>query len=300
MKIALTGGTGFIGGALLERLLSLGHQVRLLSRRPQQVPLKPGVEAAYFDVYQPLAPEALEGVEAVVHLAGEPIATRWSSEHKSRILSSRTLGTAAIAHGAARAGAKVLLSASGVGYYGPHQDEVLDESHPPGNDFLSKVCVAWEQSTQPASNAGVRVVISRIGLVLHPSGGVLGKLLVPFKAGLGGPVGSGRQYMSWIHRDDLIGLMLFLLEHDELSGVFNATAPEPVNNKQFASALGRALHRPALLPMPSLALKLALGELASTLLTGQRVLPKRALAAGFQFSFMQLQPALEELLSRRH
>jgi len=190
------------------------------------------------------------------------------------------------------------LNASAVGYYGPRQDEELHEDSPSGRGFLAETCKAWEAEAQQAESLGVRLIRLRIGIVLAKGGGALGKMLAPFQLGLGGPLGTGRQWMSWIHREDLIHLVHFLLERKEARGVYNATAPSPVTMKEFTQTLGRVLHRPAFFPVPSFVLKGLLGEMADMLLTGQRVLPKRALQAGFSFKFPRLEPALQEILKK--
>ncbi|MBI3183076.1 MAG: TIGR01777 family protein [Myxococcales bacterium] len=298
MEVAITGSTGFIGRPLVHDLLAHGHRVLALSRFPEAEASRwpAGARVDRFSVGESVRPELLRGVDAVVHLAGENIGRRWTEERKRRILSSRVEGTEAISRVAAAAGVKVLLSASGVGYYGPRAAEPITEEDAAGDDFLARVCIAWEAATAPATEAKARVVLLRIGLVLHPGGGALARMLPAFRLGLGGPFGSGRQYVSWIHRGDLISLMRFCLERGGLSGPLNATSPNPVTNRDFARELGRALGRPSLIRAPSLALKLALGEMASMLLTGQRVLPAKALERGFRFEHPQLPEALSALL----
>jgi uncharacterized protein (TIGR01777 family) len=293
MRVAVTGSTGFLGRPLIEALLRRGHQVKALSRARAAVP---GTEAGFFDAGKPLEPGTLDGVDAVIHLAGEPIAKRWSAAYKEKLVRSRADGTKVISEALRGTGVKVLISASATGYYGPHGTEELDESSPPGSDFLSSLCRTWEEAAQPARDAGVRVVHPRIGIVLHPGGGALGKMLTPFRMGLGGRLGSGEQYMSWIHRADLISLFLFALDHPALSGPVNGTAPQPVTNAEFTRALAHALHRPAVLPAPGFALKWAMGEVSDVLLTGQRVLPRKALAEGFSFAHPSLEGAFADLL----
>lgn len=296
MKITVTGATGFIGRALVERLIAAKHQVTSLARRPS-VAAPTGLRVEHFDAHEPAREGLLRGAEVVIHLAGAPIAERWTDAHKAAILSSRVEGTRAIAKAAAESGTvHTLISASAIGYYGAHGDEPLDESARPGSDFLAEVCVAWEAATAAAVKAGIRVVIPRFGVVLHPEGGALEKMLKPFRIGAGGPMGTGDQVMSWIHREDLLSMLLFLMEHRELAGHFNATAPYPATSRELAHAIGEVLHRPSLIPTPAFALKLALGEMSSMLLTGQRVLPKRALQAGFGFRFPHLREALVDLL----
>lgn len=298
MKIAVTGGTGFIGRALVERLARAGHSVIVLTRRPEDRRGLPAeVGTALFDVDQPLSPQTLKGVEAVVHLAGENVAAgRWTKEHKERVLESRRRGTANVARAAVESGTvKTLLSASGVGFYGDRGDELLTEESSGGGDFLAQVCGVWEEATHPARDAGVRTVPLRIGLVLHPEGGSLAKMLLPFKLGAGGKFGSGKQYMSWIHRDDALGLMEHALMTQAVRGPMNVVAPNPVTNAEFTRALGLALRRPAVVPVPGFALKVALGEMAEVLLGGQRVSPKRALETGYVFRFPTLEAALADL-----
>ncbi len=300
MKIAITGGTGFIGQALVARLSAGGHSILVLSRQPGSARLPPGVRADFFDAAQPPEPDLLDEIEAVIHLAGESIAKRWTAEQKRRVLESRQKGTSAIARAAVQAKTvRTIVSGSAIGYYGPHGDEELREDSPPGSDFLASVCRSWEQATAPAQEAGIRVVHLRTGIVLHPDGGALQQMLGPFKLGLGGRIGSGRQYMSWIHRGDLEALFVYALSAGSMKGAVNGTAPNPVTNEQFTRTLGRVLNRPALIPAPAFALRLALGEMSSMLLTGQRVAPAVALASGFKFAFPDLEPALRDLLDRK-
>ena len=246
--------------------------------------------------------QALDGAGAVVNLAGESIAAgRWTPRQKERILQSRIRATRALVQGIAAVANKpaVLVSGSAVGYYGPRGDEELDEGAPPGDDFLARVCVAWEGEARRAAEEGVRVALVRTGLVLAARGGALPRLVLPFRLGAGGPLGSGRQWMPWIHLDDLVELFVFLIQGEGLEGPFNGTAPQPVTNRQFARTLGRVLGRPSWLPAPAAALRLALGEMADALLlSGQRAVPRRALEAGFRFRFPELEPALRDLLAR--
>lgn len=297
MKVAVTGGTGFLGKPLVERLCGLGHQVRVLSRHPHAQRLPKGAEGVPFDGRLPPS-EALAGVERVFHLAGEPIAGRFNAAHKQRVMQSRVESTRAIVEGARRAGTvKVLVSASAIGYYGPHGSEPLTESSPAGSDFLAQVCTAWERESHLGVNDSFRVVNPRIGVVLHPSGGALPKMLPPFKLGLGAVMGSGEQVLSWIHRDDAVSMLLALGLDWQLAGAVNVTAPNPVTQREFAFALGRALHRPVLMKAPSFALKLALGEMATLVLDGQKVLPVRAEEAGFQFRYPTLDQALAAMFA---
>jgi uncharacterized protein (TIGR01777 family) len=296
LRVAVSGGTGFIGAPLVRALLERGHSVKVLVRDAEEAQVPQGAKIASFVAGEKLAPYTFDDVDAVIHLAGEPIAKYWSGAHKDRIRRSRVEGTKTLAEGIALAGGvQTLISGSAIGYYGPHQDESLDESAPAGSDFLSMVCQGWEQATDAARRSGTRVAISRTGVVLHPEGGALKKMMLPFKLGLGGRSGTGFQYVSWIHRDDLVDLLVFALEKPTLSGPFNATAPVPVTNDEFARTLGAAMHRPSFMPAPGFALKLLLGEGATVVLTGQRVLPKKALAAGFPFKHRTLKGALADL-----
>ncbi len=302
MRIAITGGTGFIGRPLVERLMREGHEVLALGRHPAKGISKPGSRVAedFFDALQPPRKGLLSGWDAAVHLAGESIAERWTPDHKERLMQSRVRGTRAIAEAVVEAKTvRTMVCASAIGYYGPHGAEELTEESLPGKDFLAQVCTAWEAAASPARDAGLRTVHVRTGIVLHPEGGALKKMLAPFKLGTGGRLGSGEQYMSWIHRDDLVSLFLHALATEAIRGPMNATAPNPVTNQEFTRALGRALHRPAILPAPAFALKLALGEMSSMLLTGQRVLPRRALATGFRFAFPDLDRAFRNLFGRK-
>ena len=297
MKVAVTGATGFLGRPLVRQLIRDGHSVTALVRRPEQTTSVEGAKVEKFEARAGLDPEALRGQQAVIHLAGESIAKRWTPERKALILESRTAGTAAVAQAAIEAKTvKVLLSASAVGYYGARGAEELTEESPPGDDFLARVCVAWENATLLASSGGIRTVSLRTGIALHPDGGALRAMLPPFRLGVGGRLGSGMQYMSWIHRDDWISLCVHCLTTESLRGPVNFTAPNPVTNREFTVALGGLLRRPTLLPAPASALKLVLGEMATMLLEGQRAVPKRALNKNFRFRFPQLRDALANLL----
>jgi uncharacterized protein (TIGR01777 family) len=304
MRVFLTGGTGLVGSRLVRALRNRGDVVVVLSRRPdawQRV--GPDVTVVVGD---PTAAgpwqDQLAAGDAVVNLAGAGIFDkRWNAAYKAAIRDSRVRTTehvaAALAGQPTRADGspKVLVSGSAIGYYGPHGDEELDESSPPGDDFMAGVCVEWEAATRPAAAAGVRVVLLRTGIVLDRSGGALKQLWLPFKMGAGGPVGSGKQYMSWVHHADEVGLILLALDHSEAVGPLNATAPRPVTNKEFGKALGRALGRPAVLPTPAFGLRLLLGEAAGVVTTGQRVLPRRAEALGYQFQYPDIDSALRQI-----
>jgi uncharacterized protein len=293
MHVLITGGSGFIGRALCQRLLQVGHTLSVVTRqRERTAALLPGVRVLS-DVG-----EAFD-VEAVVNLAGEPLMDRrWTARRKQLIRESR-LGTTRrlmtwMATQLIRP--RVLVSGSAVGYYGPRDDTPLDESAAAGDDFASQLCRDWETEALEAESLGVRVCRLRTGIVLGPDGGALAKLLPAFRLGLGGPLGSGEQWWSWVHRADLVCLIQWLLENDAAGGAYNGTAPEPLVQGEFARTLGRVLHRPARLPTPAFAMKLMLGERSGLLLTGQRVLPTHATAEGFSFQYPELEGALENLL----
>jgi uncharacterized protein (TIGR01777 family) len=235
----------------------------------------------------------------VIHLAGEPVAQRWNAKVKAAILESRELGTRNLVAGIAASEPKpaTLVSSSAVGYYGKHGDERVPESSPAGDDFLADVCVRWEREADLAEGLGLRVVKIRTGVVLDATGGALKTMLPPFKAGVGGPVAGGRQYMPWIHVDDIVGLYLKALDDPSWSGAYNGAAPEPVTNKDFSKALGKALHRPSFAPVPALAIKALYGEMAEVVTEGQRAVPERPLAGGYAFRHAALQPALEDALA---
>lgn len=294
MKITLTGATGFIGGHLVKALIARGHELAILTRHPRA-----GANPRYFawDAASVPPPEAMDA-DAIIHLAGEPVAQRWTGEVKRRIRASRIEGTRAVVDGiaAARRKPKVLMSASAIGIYGSRGDEVLTEQSPAGSGFLEDVTIEWERESARANGAGVRVVNPRIGIVLGRGGGALARMLPPFKAGAGGRLGSGHQWMSWIHIDDVTGLILFALENEGLRGALNLTAPNPVTNADFTAALAAALRRPALFPAPVFALKLLFGEMAEVLLSSQRVIPQVALDAGYRFAYPELGPALRDLV----
>jgi uncharacterized protein (TIGR01777 family) len=302
MKIVIAGGSGFLGRPLADTLAAEGHEVIILTRasgtpRPgvRFVPWKPDGRSGAFA-------RDLDGADAVVNLAGESIAgARWTAEHKAAILDSRLKATRSLADAINRAAhpPAVFLSGSAVGYYGPLGDDIVTEDTPAGSDFLAGVCVKWEAEANRASSPRTRVVCIRTGLVLEKDGGALPQMLLPFKLFGGGPVGSGRQYWPWIHRDDWIGLVRWALGKDTVSGPMNATAPNPVTNRAFAAALGRALHRPAILPAPAFALRLMLGEMADALLlSGQRAIPAKAQHQWYTFRYEMLDNALTAVFSR--
>ncbi|MCP9798503.1 TIGR01777 family oxidoreductase [Cyanobium sp. Lug-B] len=302
MRLLLLGCTGFVGRELVPFLLNLGHQLTLVSRRP-----RPDSEAAdprlitlCFDPSdpaswnQPALLEALEAADGVVNLAGEPIADqRWTPAHRQRLLDSRIGTTTQLVRAmtALATPPRVLVNGSAVGYYGTSLEAAFTEASPPGDDFLARLCARWEAATQVAPEA-CRLVVLRVGIVLGPDGGALGKMLPVFRAGFGGPVGSGQQWMSWIHRHDLCRLIVTALEDDAYAGPYNAVAPEPTRMGIFASGLGRALGRPSLLPVPGPLLQLLLGDGAAVVLEGQQVRPERLLAQGFHFQYPDLSAAL--------
>jgi uncharacterized protein (TIGR01777 family) len=295
MKLAVTGASGLIGGALVSFWTTGGHQVlRLVRRAPtarDEVRWDP--ETGAID-----AP-SLEGLDAVVHLAGENIAGgRWTEARKARLRSSRVGPTRRLAEALAALKRKprVFVSASALGYYGHRGDAWLTEADAPADDFLGRLSVEWEAATAPAREAGIRVVSPRIGIVLSPAGGALAKMLPPFKAGLGGVVGPGTQYMSWIALDDLVGVIQHALDRGDIAGPVNAVSPFPVTNAELTKTLGRLLGRPTIVPVPAFALRLAFGEMADTLLASTRLRPERLLATGYRFRFPELEGALRHLL----
>ena len=302
MRVTVTGATGLIGTRVVAALQERGDEVTVLSRRPEHAHRLLGVDAVGWNPpAEPAPAEGLAGRDGVIHLAGEPIAQRWTPASKQRIRSSRELGTARLVEGLAQAEPRprVLVSASAVGYYGARGDQRLDEHAPPGTDFLATVCEAWERTADAAMTLGVRVVSLRTGVLLDHADGALARMLPPFRLGLGGPVAGGDQYISWIAPDDLVRLYLAALDNPAWSGPVNATAPEPVTNREFAHTLGRVLHRPAVLPIPGLALHALYGEMASVVTTGQRALPVRALERGFEFRFPAIDGALAAALTPR-
>lgn len=299
MRALITGATGFIGRRLLEHI----DEPVVLSRDPASAKQKLGkVEAFAWDLMSgPPSAEAFRDVSAVFHLAGEPVAEgRWNADKKRRIMESRKIGTANLVKGLEQLSRRppVLVSASAVGYYGSRGDEVLDESSPPGHDFLADVCKEWELAAQRATNFGMRVVNPRIGIVLGAGGGALGKMLLPFKLGLGGRLASGKQWMPWIQLDDLVGLFLHAAMHPEVGGPMNAVAPNPVINREFTRELAAAVHRPAIFPVPGAMLNLAVGEFAQVLLASQRVVPRVAERTGYQFRYPELSGALQAILHK--
>ena len=301
MNVLVTGTTGFLGRALCRQLHEAGHQVVALSRDTEAARRR----VPWLDQCFPWAPltqeppgEAFEGVDAVAHLAGESIAGRWSKAKKQAILQSRVIGTRHLvaAMGRLDSRPRVLVSASAYGWYGDRGDDILMENEPPGHDFLAEVCRQWEQEATSAEGLGVRVVRLRNSLVLGPGGGFLAPQLPLYRLGLGGRIGNGRQWLPWIHRADLVRMVLYVIEQP-IGGAVNATAPEPVRQAEFAATLGRVLGRPTLLPAPAWAVRLVLGEFAGELLSSRRMVPGRMQETGFEFQFPTLEPALREVLA---
>jgi uncharacterized protein (TIGR01777 family) len=295
MKVAITGSSGLIGSALVPALSAAGHEVVKLVRRPAAG----AAEISWDPAAGELDARALEGCEAVVHLAGATIGSRWSKTRRRAILDSRVDGTRLLSETVASLTAKprVLVTASAIGAYGDRSDEELSEASPPGEGYLAEVVAAWEAAAAPARDAGIRVAQLRTGIVLSKHGGALQRLLLPTRLCLGGPVGSGRQWWSWVTLDDAVAAYLFALEH-ELAGPVNVTAPSPVTNREFMKALGRALHRPAVLPLPAFAVRLAFGEMGEeVLLAGQRVRSDALAAAGFRFAQPELDGAFAQVLA---
>jgi uncharacterized protein (TIGR01777 family) len=299
MRVTATGATGLIGTRLVQALKARGDEVTVLSRNPGKARDALGVEAVAWDPERGPAPtEALAGRDAVVHLAGENVAQRWTNSSRERIRNSRERGTRNLVAGLSDADPRpgTLVSSSAVGYYGSRGDELVDEDAPAGEGFLADVCQAWEREAQAASDLGVRVVSVRTGVVLDKDGGALAKMLPPFRLGIGGPVAGGRQYLPWIHADDLVGIYLAAIDGDGWSGAVNATAPEPVTNAAFSKALGRALKRPAIAPVPALAIRALYGDMAEIVTEGQRAVPRRTLELGYAFRHPDLDEALADSL----
>ncbi len=297
MNILVSGSHGLVGSALVPFLTEGGHRVTRLVRaipRAEKGEINWDPEAGKIDA------ASLEGLDAVVHLSGESIASgRWTAEKKARIRDSRTKGTRLLSESLAGLAKppKVFVCASAVGYYGNRGAELLRETSPPGSDFVAEVCRAWEASTEPAGGKGIRLVNLRIGIVLSAAGGALAKMLPPFRMGVGGKIGDGKQYMSWIAIDDLVGIISHALRSDALAGPVNAVTPNPVTNAEFTRTLGRVLRRPTIFPMPAFAARLAFGEMADALLLASaRVEPAKLLASGYGFRFQELEPALRHLL----
>ncbi len=296
MKVVVAGGTGFIGSALCDRLTEIGYSLVLLSQHPapphtpsnrQWITWNPPERGSW--------EEAVDGADAVINLAGEPIpAKRWTTAQKEKIRASRVNATRALvaAIGKAKIKPEILLNASAIGYYGPRGDETVGEDTEPGKDFISQVCVEWEGEAQKVESYGVRVVKLRTGIVLGKGGGALAKMIPPFKLFIGGPLGTGKQWVSWIYMEDEVGLIIHLLQKGDAAGAVNATAPSPVTMKELCRTMGKVLGRPSWAPVPSFALRLILGEMADVVLTGQRVLPAKAQQLGYTFKYTDLTEAL--------
>lgn len=302
MRLLLAGATGFIGSALVKSLADQGHEMVVLTRQAAREN-HPGIRVRYRywnPAEEGLWEKEVGDAEGIINLAGESIMKRWTAAYKQKILSSRVETTQAIVKAIQRSQKKpsFLINASAIGFYGPRGDEEITEDSPHGNDFLADVCKAWEAHALRAQDFKVRVALLRIGIVLEKGGGALAKMLLPFQLGLGGPVGSGSQWMSWIHLKDLIGIISFVLEKSSVSGPVNATAPNPVRMREFARTLGNVLHRPAFLPAPAFALRIVLGEMSNLILTGQHVLPRKILGAGYRFRFPTLKEAFQEILKK--
>jgi uncharacterized protein len=303
VRVLVTGASGMIGSAVCDSLLARGEEVVGLSRDPQRArQTNPTVS---WHAWQPASerpPEAaLEGADAVINVVGEEINQRLTPAAKERIHDSRVRATKNLVDGIAAAsdGPRALVSQAAVGYYGDRGETIIDESTPPGSEWLSTLVVEWEEAARVAEQAGVRVVVLRTGLYLDPTGGLLKQLLPIFKLGAGGPLGGGDQYMPWIHRDDEVALLIWAATNPEVSDTLNATAPNPVTNREFSKTLGRVLRRPAVAPAPKLALRLMRGdELTEAILSSLRVAPRRALDLGYEFRFTELEPALRDLLGR--
>ncbi|HSC27068.1 MAG TPA: TIGR01777 family oxidoreductase [Vicinamibacterales bacterium] len=303
MKIIIAGGTGFLGGPLAEMYAEEGHDVRVLTRSLMAGDTRhdpgtgvPGVTRVGWKADGKSGPwsPVLEGSDAVVNLAGESIAAkRWTPQRKAQLRDSRILATRSLASAIAAAAnpPPVFISGSAVGYYGPSGSEPKTEDSPPGADFLSQLCVEWERGAAAASRPETRLVLLRTGIVLERSGGALAEMMRPFRFFAGGRIGSGRQYVSWIHRLDWIEMVRWIVQTPQVSGAVNATAPSPVTNRQLTKALGHAMRRPSLVPAPAFALKVVLGEMAESILTGQRVLPARARALGYHFRYPEIDQA---------
>jgi uncharacterized protein len=302
MKVAITGATGFVGSRLVERLQAEGHQVLVLTRNAERA--KQMFPQAEVVAYTPLESGnwqgAIAGCDGVVNLAGAPIAeTRWTTERKQEIMDSRKIGTQKIVEAIAQANPKpgVLVNSSAIGYYGTSETATYDEDSGSGNDFLAEVCREWEAAAEQVKATGTRLVILRTGIVLG-MGGAIAKMLLPFKMFAGGPIGSGKQWFSWIHREDMVSLILQALTRNTMSGVYNATAPNPVRMTELSQTLGQVMNRPSWLPVPDFALEAMLGDAAQVVLQGQRVMPKRTTESGFKYAYETVKPALEEVVQQ--
>lgn len=306
MNVLITGGTGFIGGEICKKLLQKGHTVVLLTRNQEKIRAdlqKPGISIVPYDYAEDskLPLDLMEKIDGIINLAGEPIFTgRWTEEKKNRILDSRLNITRQLVECIASIQGKrphVLVSASAVGYYGPRKDEELKENDQPGSDFLAQVCTRWEALALKATDLGVRAVTLRTGIVLDKGGGALAQMVPPFKYFVGGTIGSGQQWFSWIHREDMMNLYVLALEDDRLSGPVNATSPNPVKMSEVSATLGKVLHRPSWIPIPPFLAKIIMGESAQVVVTGQRVIPQKLLQLKFPYKYPNILKALEDSLS---
>jgi hypothetical protein len=305
MKIVITGATGFVGQPLVRQLSQAGHHIILLVRNPdkaqQLFPVRQWSNLTIIPYQATVSGSwqaALDGADAVINLAGEPISERWTAAYRQKIVDSRQLATQKLVEAIGQASQKpqVLISASAIGYYGTSETASFTETSPAGTDFLAQVCQAWESAAKQVESFGVRLVMLRLGIVLG-NGGALAKMLPPFQLFAGGPIGSGQQWFSWIDQDDLLRLIQYALTQPDMTGTFNATAPNPVRMAEFCQTLGQVLKRPSWLPVPELALELLLGEAAKLVLEGQQVLPQATQATGFQFQYPTLQASLQHILA---
>lgn len=308
MNVLIPGGSGLIGSQLSEELIKNGHQVTILSRSGKKgKDLPQSTEVAKWDgkTVQDWG-QLIDSTDAIVNLAGENIAgnsffpDKWTEQRKKIILSSRLEAGTALVNAIRQASKKpkVLIQSSAIGYYGPLDDELADENHSRGSDFMSQTCEAWENSTSAVVGMGIRHVVIRSGVVLSENGGAFTRLLLPFKLFVGGPLGDGKQYLSWIHIADQVGAIRFLIENSDLEGTFNLTAPEPVTNREFSQIMGKVLKRPSFLPLPGFIFRIAFGEVSTVVLDGQRVLPKRLLHAGYSFRYSRAVDAIMELVGK--
>lgn len=301
-SVLLTGGTGFIGRSLTTALITQGHRVTVLSRDPSRTSSKlpkGAIAAAWNPEREGAWLDEIGRADAIIHLAGENVAQRWTDDARRRIMSSRVMSTRLVVEGMRRAEKKpdVFICASAIGFYGPQPPSVtLDEESPRGEGFLADVVEAWEAEAKPAQSIGVRTVLLRIGIVLGEGGGPLEKMIMPFRMFAGGPVGKGDHVMSWVHADDVVGLILFCLDKPEAEGVINAVSPKPVTNEELSKSIGRAMHRPSWFRVPESMVKVGMGDAAEIITTGQRVLPKRAESLGYSFKWKDIDPALRSIL----
>ncbi len=305
MKVAITGATGLVGTRLVSKLTENKHQIVVFTRsQAKAAKIFPASGFLGLEIveYTPLQSGAwqdkVSGCDGVINLAGEPISERWTDQHKKSILESRQIGTRKLVEAIAKAETKpqVLISGSAIGYYGTSETASFDETGSAGNDFLAEVCQKWEAEAKAVKESGVRLVIVRVGIVLANGGGALGKMLTPFQLGAGGPIGTGNQWFSWIHRDDLVNIIIKALSKTEMEGVYNATSPNPVRMKDFCDTLGAVLNRPSWLPVPEFVLELLLGDGAKVVLEGQQVLPKKTQALGISYKYADLKAALKEIV----